>query len=71
MRFGSCSDPMEGMRQWVLNWPLNLGCLSLILGSTMYWLSNLTQIQFLMCITGIIRETFASGRGEGQVNQCP
>lgn len=48
MRFGSCSDPMEGMRQWVLNWPLNLGCLSLILGSTMYWLSNLTQIQFLM-----------------------
>lgn len=58
LRFGCCSYPMEGMRQWVLNWPLNLGCLSLLLGSTVYWLPNLTQIQFLMHIMGIIRETF-------------
>lgn len=71
MRFGSCSEPMEGMRQCVLNWPLNLRSLSLILDSTMYWLSNLTQIQSLMCIMGIVRENFASGHGEGQVNQCP
>lgn len=62
---------MEGMRQCVLNWPLNLRSLSLILDSTMYWLSNLTQIQSLMCIVGIVRENFALGHGEGQVNQCP
>ena len=77
-RFGSCPDHMEGMRQngsstglwiraaWV--WLLAPPCTgSVSLGK---WLI-LSQIQFLMCIMGRVREHFASGLCEEQVNQCP